>query len=180
MLIETLPSVREMQQYLLQQSTSEPSLRTWKDRISPAALGILRWIVASNRSCIVQVDNCPGQDGTSIMTSKVRTDQRVSNISESWLQFRFAQGSPDKEQRFMDALRNQQLNFDARYPTLFAFHGSPLQNWHGIIRTGLNFDDTMHGRAFGHGVYHAQDQNVSLSYAVSNSVRHRYYSLSFR
>ncbi len=43
MLLETLPPVKEMKAYLLQMSRfSEPSLKTWKDRISPAALGMLR------------------------------------------------------------------------------------------------------------------------------------------
>ena len=43
MLLETLPPIKEMKAYLLQMSRfSEPSLKTWKDRISPAALGMLR------------------------------------------------------------------------------------------------------------------------------------------
>jgi ubiquitin-conjugating enzyme E2 Q len=47
MLLDTLPPINEMRTYLLQMSRfSEPSLKTWKDRISPAALGILRWIIA--------------------------------------------------------------------------------------------------------------------------------------
>jgi ubiquitin-conjugating enzyme E2 Q len=172
LLLETLPPVKEMRAYLLQQGrSSEPSLKTWKDRISPAALGMLRWIIASNRSCLVQVDKCPGQDETELAMSKIRLDQRVSNVADNWVQFRFAQGSPDKEQRFLDALRAQQANFDARYPTIFAFHGSPLPNWHSIIRSGLDFKEVSHGRAYGNGVYHAQDQNTSVGYAMPNQVR---------
>lgn len=53
-LLETLPSVRDMAQYLGKYASG--SLSTWVDRISPAALGVLRWIIASNRSCIVQID----------------------------------------------------------------------------------------------------------------------------
>jgi len=52
-----------------------------------------------------------------------------------------------------------------KYPTLFAWHGSPLQNWHSIIREGLHFKDTAHGRAFGHGVYHSLDCNTSIGYS---------------
>lgn len=166
MLIETLPPIKEIKAYLIQQSrTSQPNLRKWNDRISPAALGMLRWIIASNRSCIVQVDRCPGQDDLELVTSKVRLDQRISNISEEWVQFRFAQGSPDKEQRFLQALRDEQANLKPDHPTLFAFHGSPLPNWHSIIRTGLDFKQTLHGRAYGHGVYHAKDQSTSCGYA---------------
>lgn len=170
-LLQTLPRIKDMKAHLVQQSRfSEPSLRTWKERVSPAALGLLRWIIASNRSCIVQVDKCPGQDEAELVMSKVRLDQRVSNISESWVQFRFAQGSPDKEQRFLDALREQQANLNPKYPTIFAWHGSPLPNWHSIVRTGLDFKETLHGRAYGHGVYHAQDQQTSVGYAQHNQV----------
>ena len=181
MLLETLPPIKEMRTYLEKQSrVTEPNLRTWKDRISPAALGLLRWIIASNRSCIVQVDKCPGQDDAEIAMSKIRLEQRVSNISEQWVQFRFAQGSPDKEQRFLNALRAQQGSLNPEYPTLFAFHGSPLPNWHSIIRSGLDFKETIHGRAYGHGVYHALDQATSIGYAHSNSVSNRTFPLSFR
>lgn len=172
-LLQTLPSVKEMGAYLTQQSRfSEPSLKAWKERVSPAALGILRWIIASNRSCIVQVDRCPGQEDTDAAMAKVRLDQRVSNISANWVQFRFAQGSPDKEQRFYNALKSQQESneINARYPTIWAWHGSPLQNWHSIIRSGLDFKETLHGRAFGHGVYHAMDQNISTGYAQQSAV----------
>jgi ubiquitin-conjugating enzyme E2 Q len=124
-------------------------------------LGLLRWIIASNRSCIVQVDKCPGQEATD---PSIRLEQKCSNVSDNWVQFRFAQGAPDKEQRFLNALRTEKQNLDPRYPTLFAFHGSPLGNWHSIIRHGLDFNDTLHGRAYGHGVYHALDQSTSIGY----------------
>lgn len=171
MLIETMPSIKEMRSFLQKQSrTSQPSLRSWQERISPAALGMLRWIIASNRSCIVQVDKCPGQDDAELTASKIRLNQRVSNISTDWVQFRFAQGSPDKEQRFLNALREAQADINPQYPTLFAYHGSPLHNWHSIIRSGLDFKETVNGRAFGHGVYHASDQVTSVGYAAHNNV----------
>lgn len=171
MLLGTLPRISELQQYLQQQKLhSEPNLRAWKDRISPAALGLLRWILASNRSCIVQVDRCPGQEGPGGSLAKVRLDQKCSNVAAEWLQFRFAQGSPDKEQRFLAALKAEQTNLDAKHPTLFAFHGSALQNWHSIIRHGLDFKETINGRAYGHGVYHAMEQNVSIGYSATGAV----------
>lgn len=172
-LLQTLPSVKDMQAYLVQQARfSEPSLKAWKERISPAALGLLRWIIASNRSCIVQVDKCPGQEDDEAAVAKLRLDQRVSNISDSWVQFRFAQGSPDKEQRFYNALKEQQnlAKLSPTYPTIWAWHGSPLQNWHSIIRSGLDFKEVLHGRAYGAGVYHAMDQNTSIGYAQQSNV----------
>jgi ubiquitin-conjugating enzyme E2 Q len=171
MLLETLPTLRDMRTYLLQQQrVAEPNLRAWKDQVSPAALGLLRWIVASNRSCIVQVDSIPGQDGFEIPEAKIRLDQRISNVASTYVQFRFAQGAPDKEQRFLNALKENRDKLNTLHPTLFAWHGSPLQNWHSIIRSGLDFKETLHGRAFGHGVYHAMDQHTSVGYAQVGAV----------
>lgn len=170
-LLETLPSVKEMTEYLLQQSQhSEPSLKTWYDRISPAALGILRWIIASNRSYIVQVDTYPGQEDAEPDDNSSRLDQCVSNIPDTWVQFRFAQGSPDKEQRFIKALEKEKLNIKKDYPTIFAFHGSPINNWHSIIRQGLDFRDVLHGRSCGDGIYHSQNMRVSEGYSREQMV----------
>lgn len=49
-------------------------------------------------------------------------------------------------------------------PTLFAFHGSPLPNWHSIIREGLHFQEVAHGRAYGNGCYHSLDLRTSMGY----------------
>jgi ubiquitin-conjugating enzyme E2 Q len=171
MLLETLPTLRDMRAYLLQQQRiAEPNLRAWKEQVSSAALGLLRWIVASNRSCIVQVDSIPGQDAFEIPATKVRLEQKLSNVTERYVQFRFAQGAPDKEQRFLNALKDNRDKLNPLHPTLFAWHGSPLQNWHSIIRSGLDFKETLHGRAYGHGVYHAMDQNTSVGYAQVGAV----------
>ena len=134
MLLETLPSIPEMQKYLLGRGTLEASLRHWSDRITPAALGLLRWIIASNRSCIVQVDSLEGVSR--------KSEERVCGMP-GWMQFRFAQGAPDKEQRFVTSIRETTPGM--RHPTIFAWHGSPLHNWHGIVREGLHFERRDHG-----------------------------------
>lgn len=146
-LIQCLPSVREMKEYLASQHT--PDLKNWVDRISPSALGVLRWIVASNRACIMQVDD-PASGAYGM---------------KEWKQFRFAMGAPDKEQRFQTSVRDTTARLSLKFPTLFAWHGSPLENWHSIIREGLNFEQTAHGRAFGHGVYHSLQFHTSLGYS---------------
>lgn len=165
MLLETIPSIAEMRIYLKQQKhLSQPSLQSWTDRISPAALGLLRWIIASNRSCIVQVDVTPGQEDNSEFVKKSRPDEKVSNM-EGYVQFRFAQGAPDKEHRFHKALEETTGRHNSVYPTLFAWHGSALDNWHSIIRSGLDFKETQNGRAYGDGVYHSLDFTTSTGYA---------------
>ena len=135
MLLDTLPSVPEMQKFLLSKGSQESSLRHWPDRITPAALGLLRWIIASNRSCIVQVDSLEGVSR--------KSEERVSGMP-GWMQFRFAQGAPDKEQRFVTSIRETTPGM--KHPTMFAWHGSPLHNWHGIVREGLHFERADHGR----------------------------------
>lgn len=161
-LLDTLPTVIEMQAFLeAEQKYRDPSLKSWRARISDSTLNLLRWIIASNRSCIMQVDAL-AQDKTSSKLSRAM-DDRVAGMDE-WMQFRFAQGAPDKEQRFVDCVEKEAG--DKQYPTLFAWHGSPLSNWHSIIREGLRYDETLHGRAYGHGVYMANAASTSVGYAA--------------
>jgi ubiquitin-conjugating enzyme E2 Q len=155
-LLDLLPPVQEMRKYLLRKSQS--SLSAWVDRLSPAVLGILRWVIASNRACILQVDD--EEDAS----NGRKSEERLYGMA-GWAQFRFAMGAPDKERRFIQAVRDTTDRLSLAYPTLFAWHGSPIHNWHTIIREGLHFKETAHGRAFGNGVYHAPDVNTSLGYS---------------
>lgn len=163
MLLETLPSVQQMSDFLQSKGGQENSLRNWTDRISPAALGVLRWIIASNRSCIIQVDSLDG--------GARKSEERVSGMP-GWMQFRFAQGAPDKEQRFVTSIRTTTPS--AKHPTMFAWHGSPLHNWHGIVREGLHYEKADHGRAFGDGVYHSLHAQTSVGYSGMHSYRGGY------
>ncbi|KAH7083215.1 hypothetical protein BKA63DRAFT_146596 [Paraphoma chrysanthemicola] len=155
-LLDMLPPVEDMRKYLIRKAQSP--LSTWVERLPPAALGILRWIIASNRACIVQVDN---EDDVS---HGRKVEDRLYGMP-GWAQFRFAMGAPDKERRFIQAVRATSDRLHLKYPTLFAWHGSPLQNWHSIIREGLHYNEISHGRAYGNGVYHALDVNTSLGYS---------------
>ncbi|KAH0359693.1 hypothetical protein KCU89_g19340, partial [Aureobasidium melanogenum] len=83
----------------------------------------------------------------------------------NYVQFRFAMGAPDKEARFLKAVKDTAARLKSKYPTLYAWHGSMLQNWHSIIREGLHFNDTLNGRAYGDGVYHSPQYNTSLGYS---------------
>ncbi|KAL8781665.1 MAG: hypothetical protein Q9213_005907 [Squamulea squamosa] len=163
MLLDTLPGVMDMKRYLQSKGGKDMNLKEWQDRISPAAAGVLRWIIASNRSCIVEVDHL--EEGGSPRAS----EERVTGMPQ-WMQFRFAQGAPDKEQRFIQSIRD--VTGQQQYPSLYAWHGSPLHNWHSIVREGLHFQDTAHGRAFGHGVYHATHVSTSLGYSGGHYYHH--------
>lgn len=147
MLLRTLPSVADITDFL-QSTASRMSLHNWVDRFSPTALGMLRWIIASNRSCLVLTDH----------------DDRVSGMA-SYMQFRFVTGNPDKENRFITSVRQINERLAPQHETIFAWHGSPLHNWHSIVREGLHFKQTAHGRSYGDGVYHALDAKTSATFA---------------
>ena len=153
-LLDTLPNVKQMQEYLAKKHPSD--LKNWVERISPAALSLLRWIVASNRACIMQVDGDT--------TTSSQPQERLCGM-KGYVQFRFAMGAPDKEQRFVTEVRKTTGRLNLNYHTIFAWHGSPLYNWHMIIREGLHYKNADHGRAYGDGVYHAKDANVSTGYS---------------
>lgn len=109
-MLNTLPSVSEMKSWL-QKNTNvgdEASLRKWRNRISPPALGLLRWIIASNRSCIVPLDDSEENTSSGFLP--------VQGMGE-WKQFRFAMGAPDKEQRFVNSVSSarQRLNLTCKF-----------------------------------------------------------------
>jgi ubiquitin-conjugating enzyme E2 Q len=155
-LLDTLPSVNEMREYLSQNHPTE--LGKWVERLPRDAISVLRWIIASNRSCIMQVDNQESGKNNS------HKEERLHGMEGS-MQFRFAMGAPDKESRFVSEVRKTTERLSLQHPTIFAWHGSPLHNWHMIIREGLHFKNTDHGRAYGHGVYHAKEAATSMGYS---------------
>lgn len=126
LLLDLLPSVTEMREYLMHQGSS---LRNWL-KMPNASLGVLRWIIASNRSCIRAVD-IPEKEGGAAQPSV--KEPRVQGL-EKLLQFRFASGAPDKEHTFMEAIQKETRSLE--HPTMFAWHGSDLGNWHSIVRQG--------------------------------------------
>ncbi|KAI0589173.1 ubiquitin-conjugating enzyme E2 Q2 [Pyrenophora tritici-repentis] len=127
-LLDLLPPIQEMREYLMRKHQS--TLSAWVDRLSPAAVGILRWVIASNRACILQVDDGDPANGR-------KSEERLYGMS-GWAQFRFAMGAPDKERRFIQAVQQTTSRLGLQYPTLFAWHGSPLKNWH----TGASRQDS--------------------------------------
>ncbi|KAL6232328.1 hypothetical protein BDW75DRAFT_247284 [Aspergillus navahoensis] len=155
-LLDILPSVLEMKSYIDQKRGGQHRpLSEWQDRINLSALYILQWIVGSNRSVIMYDDN---------------PQHRIPGM-DSYIQFRFAQGAPDKEQRFVAAVNKTASRLHLQHPTLFAWHGSPFHNWHSILREGLHYKEVVNGRSCGNGIYMAPQFNTSLGY----SSRHQSY-----
>lgn len=162
-LTRMIPSVEEMRSYPVERPGS--SLSLWKG-MNSSTLALLNWIVASNRSFIVQDGPIP--DGQSPAGGAADSPSIVQGMGAGWMQFRFAQGSPEKEEAFFKELTKlKEINGQPKtHPSLFAWHGSPLENWHSIIRTGLDFSTTLHGRAYGNGVYLGKEFSTSQGYTM--------------
>lgn len=127
-ILKSLPPISSLREYLIKNPHSR--LRSYSG-ISPAAVTLLEWIVASNRSCILQVtpvEDCHVRDRSLLESIKTREQEAIPSLKDC-VQFRFAQGAPDKELRFHRALKETKLH-NSHYPTLFAWHGSALSNWY--------------------------------------------------
>ncbi|KAF5972183.1 hypothetical protein FBULB1_8854 [Fusarium bulbicola] len=168
-----IPPVQTMRQYLIE--VPGRRLSSWRG-IEGSALRLLNWIVSSNRSHVVKDSPVPGASAAEEQTENSSSSgSLVRSAHSQWMQFRFAQGSPEKEHIFFDELQKIPRSRTGRtgrtYPTLFAWHGSPLSNWHSIIRTGLDFSNTLHGRAYGNGVYLARDFETSRAYSNRDTMK---------
>ncbi|KAJ7320981.1 hypothetical protein DFH08DRAFT_713280 [Mycena albidolilacea] len=153
-MIDTLPSVDDMKRHLerkVKPGKSKPRLKEMENgTIVPAAWSILRWCVAS---CTAYLEELSGE-------------QAIQGVDAAWRQFRFSVGAPDAEAKFQKA-QQVAMTSDAnakKYPSLYAFHGSALRNWHSIIRHGLWFRTVTNGRAFGDGVYLAKEAQTSMGH----------------
>ncbi|KAJ2925630.1 hypothetical protein H1R20_g11464, partial [Candolleomyces eurysporus] len=151
-LIDTLPSIEDMKKHLERKVTvgkSKPKLREIDPSVSPAAWLILRWIVGSCTALIEEITS---------------GDELIQNLDKNWRQFRLTVGAPDAEAKFNTAVKLASAadKNASKYPVLYAFHGSPLRNWHSIVRHGLWYKHIANGRAYGNGVYLAKDASVSM------------------
>ncbi|KAJ7458741.1 hypothetical protein B0H11DRAFT_2286534 [Mycena galericulata] len=162
-LIDTLPAIDEMKRHLerkVKPGKSKPRLQEMENgTIIPAAWYILRWCVAS---CTAYLEEMSSSE-----------NQCIQGVDSAWRQFRFSVGAPDAEAKFQKAVKlaTESDTNAKRYPSLYAFHGSGLRNWHSIIRHGLWYKVVANGRAFGDGVYLAKEAQTSMGhYAAGGRV----------
>ena len=147
------------------------TLKGMKDASVPqASWKLVRWIVASNTAYLKMIEEedelvqgVPSSYRqctylphlTSSPTSSSSHSSRPTTAADQPRNpVRLVVGSPAKEHLLKKAIEATLVDENAqKYPTLFAFHGSPVPNWHSILREGLHFKQTVNGRAYGHGVY---------------------------
>jgi len=106
--------------------------------------GVFRWIISSCSAHLVSLSG----------------DRRLASMGTSF-QFLMYSASPEREQAFATAKRT--------HGSFFAFHGSPIENWHSILRKGVkNCSGTslqLHGASYGPGVYLSPNASASLGYS---------------
>ena len=123
------------------------------DKQAPAAL---RWIMTSNKAHLVA------------LPPNMRLLERIAPEA-TCRQFIMLSQPPARQARFA-ALK-------ARHGSKFAWHGSPAENWHCILRSGLRSASgtklQLHGAAHGAGVYVSTSLSYSIRYAMSARRQHR-------
>lgn len=168
LILTCIPPVLDMRVYLLNGPGGHLSSC---NRMSRSSLALLEWILASNRSHIVQDQSLTDAKKTPPPVNKTASEPtRGDEPMVQYLPFRFAQGSPDKEHRFARELDQHTVDNKGKkqeFPSLFAWHGSSLGNWHSIIRTGLDFEKVANGRSYGNGVYMSRRMDVSSAYTAT-------------
>lgn len=126
----------------------EEEIRRLCEQRSQYSYGLLQWIVSS---CPAHVVCLQGKD-------------RIVSMGTSY-QYLMRCSSPEHD-RVFDAAKQT-------HGSIFAFHGSPIENWHAILRNGVkNCSGTslqLNGASYGAGVYVSPTASMSLKYSQIRS-----------
>jgi len=113
----------------------------------PICSPLASWVMSSNRSFFVKLT-------PEIEIKQIRAEQ-----------FLMLSAPPETENLFR-SLRKQ-------HGSVFAFHGSSIENWHSIIRNGLKNASgsklQVNGAAYGSGIYMSPNLCVAMGYSRSSS-----------
>eukprot|EP00761_Pharyngomonas_kirbyi_P014852 gb/GECH01014883.1/.p1 GENE.gb/GECH01014883.1/~~gb/GECH01014883.1/.p1 ORF type:complete len:656 (+),score=165.10 gb/GECH01014883.1/:1-1968(+) len=121
-------------------NNDEQTLRNEMEKTDQYSYRLVRWLVTTNRAVLKPVKN---------EISEMQTSHQYVLLSST----------PEKEAAFKSIESKK----------ILAFHGSPFENWHNILRNGLkNASGTkyqMHGAAMGSGIYFATNSSTSVGYS---------------
>eukprot|EP00026_Physarum_polycephalum_P002462 Phypoly_transcript_02469.p1 GENE.Phypoly_transcript_02469~~Phypoly_transcript_02469.p1 ORF type:complete len:782 (-),score=119.65 Phypoly_transcript_02469:460-2742(-) len=138
-ILTKFPSVEDMTM-----AQEAKDMKEYMDSVDIYAFPLLQWVINSNRSHI----------------EKLHASKHLKLMNTPH-QYVLITAPPEKEKAF-SALK-------AKYGTTFAFHGSPVENWHCILRTGLrNASGTglqLNGAAYGKGIYLSPNATMSFGYS---------------
>ena len=147
-ILDNIPSIDEMSSM-----KDEDSLKIMLFKIDKSASYLIRWIITTANSHLEFIDKNDGN-----FNSKCKfTNNSVKAV------FQYLSTPPEKERKFNEYKKKKIIK------TYNGYHGSPIENWHSIIRTSLkNYSGQagkqLHGVAYGNGVYLAEDSQTSLGY----------------
>jgi hypothetical protein len=122
----------------------DAGLKMLMDDAHELCYGLFEWIRTSNRAHLASV---PAQ----LQLTRLGARHQFVMLS-----------APPERQKLFDELK-------AKHGTTFVWHGSPPENWHGILRYGLkNCSNTKlmtTGAAYGAGIYLSPQASMSFGYA---------------
>jgi len=130
---------------IIKRNPSNPDVRGAWVSAGPYCAPLANWVISSNRCFFV----------------KLTPDIAIKEINGE--QFLMLSAPPETENAFR-SLRKQ-------HGSVFAFHGSSIENWHSIIRNGLkNASGTkfqVNGTAYGSGIYMSPNLSYAMGYSSS-------------
>eukprot|EP01119_Soliformovum_irregulare_P013152 TRINITY_DN3472_c0_g1_i1.p1 TRINITY_DN3472_c0_g1~~TRINITY_DN3472_c0_g1_i1.p1 ORF type:complete len:429 (-),score=113.19 TRINITY_DN3472_c0_g1_i1:152-1438(-) len=136
--LSKFPSVEKMSQ-----AKDFADMKKQMDKAHEHAYSLLQWIITSNRSHLV----------------KMNSNNLIKGMQTTH-QYLLLSAAPEKEAKFRQ--------MKEKHGSIFAFHGSPIENWHAILRTGLkNASGTklqINGAAYGSGIYLSPAAATSFGY----------------
>ncbi len=147
-ILDMAPSIEEMRK-----QKDKDELKVILFKTHKAAGYLLRWIITTANSHLEFLD----KGDKDFEKSCDFKDSEVKAV------FRYLSNPPEKEIKFNEFKKKRGAIHHHGY------HGSPIENWHSIIRTSLkNYSGQegkqIHGAAYGNGVYLATDSRTSLGY----------------
>jgi hypothetical protein len=129
------------------------ALKALLDNQHPLCYPLLRWIVTSNRSHL----------------RKLNPSEKIQGVPTEH-QYMLLTQPPEREAAF----RKQK----ERYGSFYMFHGSPLSNWHSILRSGLQIKGKGLGVS-GAAIWMANDFSTSWGYSQKGGAQHGWKCSSF-
>eukprot|EP00460_Paracercomonas_marina_P001145 EW705587.1.p2 GENE.EW705587.1~~EW705587.1.p2 ORF type:complete len:202 (+),score=72.70 EW705587.1:43-606(+) len=124
------------------------TLKTVLEHLHPLAYGLLVWIITSNRAYL----------------RRLRPKERFASL-ETEHQFVMVSSSSKREQMFLRA-KDAAAARNGGKGSIYMFHGSPMGNWHSILRTGLKTSGGAGLGASGPSIWMANDYTTSQSYGL--------------
>ncbi len=149
--IDSLPSIADMIKY----NKTSKDLRGYLDqKCHLLAYPFLIWLITSNRAHL----------------RPLKPSERFKDITTEY-QYVVCSNAAEREQKWqaMKLAKEQQLGYGKG--STYMFHGSPVGNWHSILRTGMMISGQPGLGASGAAIWMANDFSTSVGYCNRGGYR---------